>query len=146
MKMKKTTITRRGIGTGVGDEVKVLSQDVIEKIISNLDWLQVYKIAYEAVVKNFENGYAILDTQDGKVSELSLQDHETLQAVDGGTLIYLLKWGKNEDIDPNGEIAKAVENGADEEEEIKEVLYRLAGDDLDVNIENALVSVKDLYS
>jgi hypothetical protein len=81
-KKKTTTIKQVGCGQGAGEEIEVLAQEEIEKIIKGLDFTECFKKAFDAMNPSYENGYCAVDLRTGNVITYSMSGNTSYQACD----------------------------------------------------------------
>lgn len=85
-----------GIGNGVGEYIKVLRREDIEKIINGLSIEDVYKMALIGHIEDIKHGYAIIKLRTGELSYQSLSNGERLHAIDDVciTLLRIDSWAE----------------------------------------------------
>jgi hypothetical protein len=100
--MKNTEIIiMQGRGSGQGEKLYVLHREEIRKIIKNLDWQEIFEIAYENSNRR-EAGICSLELDTGKLVGYSLGDATSLHAMDSQEILLCkIPNDKNNFLDAN---------------------------------------------
>ncbi len=91
--MQKKWARRQGFGQGAGEKVEILTEGQVSNILDNVDLEEVLEIAWQAQNRG-RNGYCVLNLETGKLQGVSLNENETLQAIDS-THIIIFKVSAN---------------------------------------------------
>jgi hypothetical protein len=88
------TVTVKMFGIG---NVEILDRKIIENLISDLDWYEVFKIAWSNHVFCSRSGECQVDLQNGKLTGGMYSTGETDRAVDSVN-VTLLRLDQNEEL------------------------------------------------